>query len=699
MILYIFRVAWPIFQGPDVKLAAACPAPVEPARLALLGAGPYLEQGFALDRDGSAVFFDLTDGRVLETQALAKPGAATGAEIVMARRQGADRYALFWDDGSATVDRVGFATHYDSSGKRVTRPSLERLTRLPPLPGADPRAPGSLRINDRGATTLARAMDGGRVLLHRRVFREGLSGELIDEVKTGVADVFQSGEVTALAMDRDGRRLLAGSSAGELAALNTADIGRPSLIDRTRSDGLAVASIEWAFGEFSAIVGDRGGGLAAWHLPAGRGLRLQRFHEFTPHRAPVRAIVASHRDKSFLSLDDSGQLFQTHLTSERRLLELSLEGAPIGGFALAERGAGLLAADRSGGLRLWTVHAPHPEVSWRALWGKTWYEGYPEPAFVWQSSSANDDFEPKLSLIPLIFGTLKGVFYGMLFSFPLAIMAALYVSHLMRPRWRLAVKPVIELMAAAPTVAIGFLAALWLAPKVERNLLGVLLAMAILPAVTAAGVFLLLRLKRNLAGYEFLWAAPIILAAMALAYWTGGFLRDLWFGGNFNLWLFQTLDLDVDQRNCLVVSFALGFAVAPIIFTISEDALYNVPKNMTAAAMALGSSRWQTLRRVVMPLAAPGIFAAAMIGFGRAIGETMIVLMATGNTPILSPSFLNGMRALSANIAVEIPEAPAGGTLFRVLFLSAALLFIMTFCVNTLAEAVRHRLRKKYRNL
>jgi len=140
----------------------------------------------------------------------------------------------------------------------------------------------------------------------------------------------------------------------------------------------------------------------------------------------------------------------------------------------------------------------------------------------------------------------------------------------------------------------------------------------------------------------------------------------------------------------------MGFAVIPIIFTISEDALSSVPQHLKAASLALGASPWQTATRVILPTASAGIFSALMVGFGRAVGETMIVLMATGNTPIMEWSLFNGMRTLSANIAVEISEAPQGGTLFRVLFLSALLLFLLTFLVNTLAEVLRQRLRRKY---
>jgi phosphate transport system permease protein len=143
----------------------------------------------------------------------------------------------------------------------------------------------------------------------------------------------------------------------------------------------------------------------------------------------------------------------------------------------------------------------------------------------------------------------------------------------------------------------------------------------------------------------------------------------------------------------------MGFAVIPIIFTICEDALSSVPQHLTSASLALGATKWQTSIRVVLPTASPGIFSAIMIGLGRAVGETMIVLMATGNTPILSFSPFNGFRTLSANIAVEIPEAPYHGTLYRVLFVSAVLLFLLTFLVNTVAEVVRQRLRKKYMHI
>jgi len=143
----------------------------------------------------------------------------------------------------------------------------------------------------------------------------------------------------------------------------------------------------------------------------------------------------------------------------------------------------------------------------------------------------------------------------------------------------------------------------------------------------------------------------------------------------------------------------MGFAVIPIIFTIAEDALSSVPAPLRSASLALGASRWQTTLRIIIPTASAGIFSAVMIGLGRAVGETMIVVMATGNTPITSFNIFSGMRTLSANIAVELPEAPVHSTLYRTLFLGAMMLFLMTFLVNTFAELLRQHLREKYKTV
>jgi len=200
-------------------------------------------------------------------------------------------------------------------------------------------------------------------------------------------------------------------------------------------------------------------------------------------------------------------------------------------------------------------------------------------------------------------------------------------------------------------------------------------------------------------GYDAALLIPVILLATLFAYKISAPLEMLLFNGNIIGWFNNELGIGYDQRNSLVVGIAMGFAVIPTIFSITEDAIFSVPKHLSVGSLALGATPWQTMTRVVILTASPGIFSAVMIGLGRAVGETMIVLMATGNTPVMDLSVFQGMRTLSANIAVEMPESEVGSTHYRVLFLAALVLFSFTFVFNTLAELIRQRLREKYSSL
>lgn len=213
-------------------------------------------------------------------------------------------------------------------------------------------------------------------------------------------------------------------------------------------------------------------------------------------------------------------------------------------------------------------------------------------------------------------------------------------------------------------------------------------------------VFIPESLRRRLSsGSEFLWCIPVLVIAYLASIQIAPIIETKFFGANFVQYLLTNYNLTFDQRNSLVLGFVLGFAVIPLIYTISEDALTSVPRSLTSASLACGASKWQTAWRIVLPTASPGIFSAIMIGIGRAVGETMIVLMATGNTPIMDWSGFNGLRSMAANIAVEMPEAPLLGTHYRILFLSALLLFIFTLLLNTIADIVSSNLRKKYESL
>ncbi|MFO0768274.1 MAG: ABC transporter permease subunit [Nitrospiraceae bacterium] len=428
---------------------------------------------------------------------------------------------------------------------------------------------------------------------------------------------------------------------------------------------------------------------------------LQRTHEFRSHAAPVTAYAPFQLVKGFATADAMGQIQIHHSTSEQTWIKLSNGTSAVKALALAPKGDGLLAYDALGRLTLYDLHNTYPEVTWQTLFGKVWYEGYDRPQHVWQSSSGSDEFEPKLGLIPLAFGTLKGTIYALFLAIPVAILAAIYTSQFMHPTYRAKIKPTIEAMAALPTVVLGFLAGLWLAPLLER-LFPALIGMALSVPIVVIACALLWHLVpqhvkgRLTQGTESLLLVPVIALTIGACLWSNQLLDHILFAGNYKAWLLDRLGIQYDQRNALVVGIVMGFAIVPVIYSIAEEALSNVPKTQIAGSLALGATRWQTVVRLVLLAGSPGIFSGIMIGFGRAIGETMIVLMATGNTPLLDWNWANGFRTLSANIAVEIPEAPQGGSLYRVLFLAALLLFVVTFIINSIAEIVRQRLRSTY---
>lgn len=707
ILVLIVGTTAPLFRAAGSREVAAVPlsASVAPGGLLAVGIETELDGGpptaHLLTRDGILAFVDLAAGEVIARRKIKPPGSAAGSGIVAIERQGGSRWSLLWSDGSILLIEVRATPQFDAQSRRTVEHSVKELASAPPEPGP-PATRALLRQSESGATTCVRLLRGNRIAASRQVTAENLLGEKETKSRPLPVDTAGLAAISAMTMDRDGTALYAGTETGQLARWQFDGEGDLKVAERITAfpDRRGITALAMVFGDVSLAVGDERGELTTW-FPVRRfgPPRLTRIHTLAPHASPVREILPSSRTKSLLSVAEGGSVHLDHATSERHLL--SLDGLAPRQVGLAPRGDAIVAADDRGELLAWKVDAPHPEVSWKTLFGKVHYEGYDQPAYVWQTTGG-DDFEAKLSLVPLLSGTLKGAFYAMLLAVPLALFGAVYTSHFTTPAFKRAIKPAVEIMAAIPSVVLGFLVALWLAPILERWILAVFLSFLTLPAVFVAFMALwqLLRrydwAKRLENGYEFLLLVPVILAGVALAVLLVPATESLFFAGNFRLWLHQSLGMQYDQRNCVVIAFGLGFAVIPIIFSIAEDSLSTVPYSLTAASMALGASRWQTLWRVILPSASPGIFAGIMIGFGRAVGETMIVLMATGNTPILDWSPLNGMRTLSANIAVEIGEAPIGGTLYRVLFLCGVLLFLLTFALNTAAELVRQRLRMRF---
>jgi phosphate transport system permease protein len=565
---------------------------------------------------------------------------------------------------------------------------------------ARPLTAFAVRVDSDGTATAAGQLTDGRLVTVRREVEENLfTGERTESRQVHVSETCPP--LSALVLDDAQRTLYGATSAGRLVWWRLEE-GLPSEARSVPVEGAGVTALSLLLGSRGLVVGREDGTIEIWFLvrQPDESFALTHIRSFPAQAAPVMRISPSMRDRGFLALDRSGGLGLYYSTSERVIWRGASPLSASEALFYTPKADGAFIAS-SGRLAELRIDNPHPEISLRALFGKVWYESYAAAEYVWQSTGISDAFESKLSLTPLMVGTLKGTLYSLFLAVPLGVLGAMYTSQFMHGSIARYVKPTVEIMAALPSVVLGFLAGLWLAPRVEQILPALVLMLVLLPlAVILAGRFwhalpLAFR-NRFAAGSETLLYAVALALAIWICLGLNGPVEAALFGGSVQDWLFGTTGLRYDQRNAVVVGLAMGFAVIPIIFSIAEDAFSNVPRNLVSGSLALGANRWQTVTHVVFPSASPGIFSAIMIGFGRAVGETMIVLMATGNTPVLDWNPFNGFRTLSANIAVEIPEAPQGATLYRTLFLAALLLFIFTFLINTAAELVRQRLRKRY---
>ncbi|MDZ7582411.1 MAG: ABC transporter permease subunit [Deltaproteobacteria bacterium] len=822
--VFLVAVVIPLFLPPRTEMVAPVPLADQPGGLEALGLNEYLTMGWGFSADGTLDVFRLDTGAVIGRH---RPtGARIPTAAAFAVRDGV--VAFGFDDGSAQSGTIDFVTRFIEPeqlppdlrqtpvGTLVLHADgmLERTSegqfRLQTL-GIDLQEPvmieqgAAVRLIDismkSSGPVIAAYTESGTLHIDEIVSRKNLLTRKVTVTLSGGKIRFtppENGQPPQwLTLTGLGDNVFLVWRDGTLLRFDARDIAAPAVaesVDLTPEADAHLTAFGHLIGKTSMVSGDSAGRVRVWFRikpeKAGTmdGAVLALAHELPPAAAAVTSLRGSARSRMLAAGFTDGSVRLFHVTSGRLLAELTPPASQ--GSASAVRAVTLspkddaLAAATAGRLAMWRMDAPHPEATIAAIFGPVWYEGYNEPRHVWQSSSGTDDFEPKYGLLPLIFGTIKATVYAMLFGVPLALLAAIYTSELMHVRLRGSVKTLIEMMASLPSVVLGFLAALVVAPFVENVvpqlltafvtvpfalLLGAygwqllpkplavrwnrlrLIAMALMllaglwlavllgPGVeralfagdimawlagqkgSGAGAWMFILLPLSCLGSALAvmrWVTPALLhrsrqwsqtrvavfelskfligatGTLALAWGISALLAQ----GPFGLWHLDPRGSFVDtyvQRNALIVGFIMGFAVIPIIYTISEDALSAVPEHLRSASLGAGATPWQTAVRIIVPTAASGLFSAVMIGFGRAVGETMIVLMAAGNTPIMDWNIFNGFRTLSANIAVELPEAVKDATHFRMLFLAALVLFAMTFILNTVAETIRQRFRKK----
>lgn len=771
---FLLAVALPLLGSGHVTAAPSLHRAVA-ADVVRFGEHPRREHCYTLERGGDLVVMATRDGREVTRQRAFVPD---GVRCVDVR---GDRVLLGRDDGSVQFVTIEFGS-VDSEA-----PVRARLD--------DPVALGSAAVvhadfadTGTGVAVVAITADG-RLHTKIRTTRHDLAEDREIVEYTGASATLAEivGDPSNTAPDHvwlvgRGDNVWAAWNDGRLLRIDTRDFERPVLAERLDllADARTIRATTFLAGKSTLLVGDDRGDVRAWFLAKPPGATtadratLVCAHVYTGHDSPVVALEASTRSRLFVAGHADGTVRVWQATTERSIAKArTAAGEPMTAVAIAPKEDGIAAIGAL--VHRWDLDAGHPEATFATTFTPIWYEGSAGPEHVWQSTGGADDFEPKLGLWPLIWGTLKASFYCLLFGVPLALLAALYSSEFLHAKTRARVKPAIELMASLPSVVLGFLAGLVIAAFVAEHLVQVLLSLLVVPFVLMVAAQGWQQLPPKLRPIADRWRVLAAIAAVPLGVWFAGLLAPLaengLFGGDLKNWLAATplpdgdprrgsafgglllvampiaacltllglgrlprrwsnaaapvrfaigcaataaiaatiaglatltgFDLRgnlfgvFDPRNSLVVGLVMGFAVVPVVYTIAEDALSAVPEHLRAASLGAGASPWQTAVRVVLPTAASGVFSAVMVGVGRAVGETMIVVMAVGGTAIIDPSVFNGFRTLSANLATELPEAVRGSTHYRVLFLAALCLFAMTFVLNTIAEVVRQRSRRR----
>jgi phosphate transport system permease protein len=831
VLVFLVAVTAPLFGSARITAERTLDlSPENGPKLVAVGCDETGLIAWTLFEDGRLQAFSTRDGSLL----IDRPGTVTGLfGIRCVRRYGTDQsVVLAFGDGFA-LGQLGLKSSF-VAGSDLPESLRQLRNNEAAVDGdsivvhhgdghfgrlqfrvdvADRRRVGSGGVKDVDATELASGPlvaalgDDGTVLVEaisqRRNF---LTDELITEATGCTLEPDHDPEESPMRFIRvselgDQLFLIHENGRGrryEIRSVETPrEVERFSLTD----EDATVTAVARLFGGNTLAVGDDSGLVSNWFLsrtapdaavPEGDtvdGLRFRKSRVFPAQEGglsgevSITGLVGSPRSRIFAATAASGRLSLMHSTTGRVLASTAVEASVQSGtdgqrLVISERENVVLAASNTG-LQRWSFAAGYPEVSLGSLFGTVWYESYPEPLYVWETTG-HESFEPKYGLVPLVFGTIKATLYSMLFAVPVAILAAIYSSQFMKPEWKARVKPTIEMMASLPSVVLGFLAGLVFAPFLEQYLSSFLASCLTVPVALLTGAHLWQLMPAAARTINSRLRFPVILllvipTGLLAGRVLGPAAESMLFNGSFLAWLdgrggngsvgwmlatlplagiavsigfermaspflrersahwtplqaglvslvtfilavaaaialaaaagvlFDALRFDTRggvfgtyvQRNAMVVGIGMSFAIIPLIFTIADDALSSVPEHLRSASLGAGATPWQTAIRVIVPAASGGIFSAVMIGLGRAVGETMIVLMAAGNTPLLKWNIFNGFQTLSAALATELPEAARGTAHYRVLFLAALTLFAMTFVVNTIAEIVRQRVRRR----
>lgn len=468
---YLLYVIKPIFDSADVTPVKTVSYQHADVPTLMVGAEEQNEVMYRVAVDGQVDFYTVADGSLLSsfTPPLPAGVTVTSAAVAVPSEQ---RFALGLSNGQVLVAGLEFGLSYPNN-KRLITPKLRYPAGETPIT-VDETGSAIHKLTftySSDKMSFAYQDESGVWRLTRLEGQENMMTEEVEWVSTTSQIQDAPKKVSHELMTPDQRQLMlqTGNKIFVYDIRDTDSLDLLQVIDVERAKA-QVNNVALLAGASSLLVSYDTGIVAQYFQVSGpKGRLYQEIRQFDD-LPPIESLTSEFYRKSFATVSPEGELTLLYTTSHRELFDEKFDLKNPGKMGFTPRSNGIVVeADKK--LHIFSVENSHPEVSWSAMWDKVWYEGYPEPKYVWQSTSGSDDFEAKLSLMPLAYGTMKAAFYAMLFAVPLAIAGAIYTAYFMSPKVRGLVKPTIEIMEALPTVILGFLAGLWLAPLIEEHLL------------------------------------------------------------------------------------------------------------------------------------------------------------------------------------------------------------------------------------
>ena len=654
IMVFLVQVVVPLAAGGRLE-AHRTFAVTPPKPLAWVNADEYRTLGVRITADGLVSAFHLETGRPVSAGSFDFGGVTATAVGGVVRR---DQIAFGFADGTVRFGTVDFdvrvipasdvPTGLEPLGDRDLLGDGVIFSRLPgdqyrrialrasvgdaqqiagaPIIAVDYRVGGTVERPTRSFITFDANGEGRINRAETRV--NMLTRKETTSIRSAKLEGLPAGTVvTDVVMTSQADAVYVASAAGKLFRFDTRNFEAPILAETLQvfPDGVRITAVAFLVGDQALVVGGSNGAVDVFfrlQSEAGAadaaldGYRMVRARSHEPHGAGVVDIAVSERSKALVTQAANGEVWVRHSTSDQTLFKFTKGGEWSGSskIMLTPRVDGTVLIDDSGAVNAWSFHYPHPETTLAKIFGKVWYEGYPEPSYTWQSSSGTDVFEEKFSLVPLIFGTIKATVYSLLFAIPIALLAAIYTSEFVHRRVRATVKPMMEMMEAVPTVIIGFVAALILAPLVESWVAAVLLSFLALPLglMLAAHLWQMLppRVALRLDGLpKFGFMFVVIGISLWLAYLLGPAFEQVFFAGDLKAWTNASIGDGLPFVAFLLFPLSMFFTATAFRRTLGERWRMVLRRVEKSRAGVLDFARWV----VVMVLAAFVSFVAAWI--------------------------------------------------------------------------------------